>query len=29
VIGLEDLLALKRAFGRAQDRADVEALEEE
>ncbi len=28
-IGLEDLLALKRAFGRAQDRADVEALEEE
>ena len=29
VIGFEDMLALKRAFGRAQDRADVEALEEE
>ena len=29
VIGLEDLLALKQALGRAQDRADIEALEEE
>ncbi len=29
VVGRKDLLTLKRAFGRAQDRADIEALEEE
>ncbi len=29
VVGREDLFTLKRAFGRAQDRADLEALEEE
>ncbi len=29
VVGREDLLALKRASGLAQDRADLEALEEE
>ncbi|MBB6030960.1 hypothetical protein HNQ05_002360 [Oceanithermus desulfurans] len=29
MVSKEDLLALKRAFGRTQDLADVDALEEE